>query len=64
MSETLRDVYEVKTDDKELHVINVMLEAMNRHLAPDTSGGWTGDIEEAEEACARGARYVMERMDK
>lgn len=62
MSEPLMESYEIKSEDKELHCINVILEVLERHLT--NKGEVTS--EQHEEMLSRQrmrvASYVCERM--
>ena len=63
MTEPVQEYYEVKSDDKELHAISVMLDALKRHV--DRSGdnpNCEENIIEGHKAMIRCARYVLEKV--
>lgn len=62
MTEPVTEQYEVKTEDKELHVINIMLESLHRHLhnhGECTSEEFELHLKEQRE---RVVRYVLDRV--
>ncbi len=62
MNEPLSESYEIKTEDKELHVINVMLESLHRHLhnhGVTTSDEFEDHLKNKRE---RVVRYVLDRV--
>ena len=60
--EPLKEYYEIKTADNELHVINVMLESLQAHL--HNNGSTTSEEYEAALKIKRErvVRYVLERV--
>lgn len=64
MSEPLMESYEVKTEDKELHVISVMLESLSRHLSNKNKDGPTSEEYEKHLKMkqVRVAQYVLDRV--
>lgn len=62
MSEVVKEYFEVKTEDKELHVINIMLESLSRHLHNNsdcTSEEYEAHLKRQRE---RVVRYVLDRV--
>jgi hypothetical protein len=62
MTDPVIEHYEVKTEDKELHVINVMLESLSRHLHNNgtcTSEEFEQHLKNQRE---RVVRYVLDRV--
>ena len=65
MSKPVQEFYEVKTDDKELHAISVMLEALKRHVdRSKDSPNCDQNITEGHKSMIRCARYVLEKVSK
>lgn len=62
MSEPISESYEIKTEDKELHVIDVMLESLYRHL--HNHGDCTSEEFEVhlKNQRERVVRYVLDRV--
>jgi hypothetical protein len=62
MAEPAQEQYEIKTEDKELHVINIMLESLSRHLHNNgdcTSEEYEQHLKNQRE---RVVRYVLDRV--
>jgi len=63
MIEPVQESYEVKTDDKELHAISVMLEALKRHVDRSKDNpNCEQNIIDGQKAMIRCARYVLEKV--
>lgn len=64
MSDNAYEHYEIKNEDKELHVIDVMLEALSRHLdGRQDNPNCRENIQNGAAAMVRCARYVLERVE-
>ena len=63
MIKPVQESDEVKTDDKELHAISVMLEALKRHVdRSNDNPNCEQNIIEGHKAMIRCARYVLEKV--
>ena len=63
MTEPATESYEIKNKDSELHVINVILEALYRHIT-NKEGQTSEEYEKhLEQKRVRVVRYVLDRVD-
>lgn len=61
--ENLKETYEIKSQDRELHVIGLIMEAMERHLSPHPEHLTESDLEAFAESKIRCLRYVADRLE-
>lgn len=63
MSKNNQEMYNIETDDKELHVISVMLESLSRHLT-NKNGTTSENYEDwLKQRRQRVVKYVLDRVN-